>query len=197
MNVCMQTAEAAEDAELQVLLTDPVLQHPQTSAFNTQGNTPSAVNGFQQSYSVMASNLTGPASFTQQTDEVTPSSGRPYGPLTATALDVIAASSGPGAARLLPTGDGQDAATVVARRARGTWGALGQPFTAAGRATGIQETAAELMSNKILPTAVDSAEPRTATDNTTAATARVNRSMGTWGAPQEPVVAAGVKMSQQ
>ena len=168
----MQTAEAVEDAELQMLLSSPALRQPPlgprlapaTLAGQDTLNAISGFQGFQEPVPAQsAPRLAAPV----EPQAVSPARRRAaeVGETAATSMtdDADMSADMTDAAESSAGAGSGEAATAAAARARGKWGAPRQPFIAAGRHTSSQETAAQLMSSGLAPTAVASDGNRVAT----------------------------------
>lgn len=146
----MQSAEAAEDAELDILLSDPALRLPQTPATPTdQKETLSAIGGFQGFQEPIPANSSRhavPVSASKHNaGEVGPQAG------SSSAQNADMSELTDAAEPSAPTSNAEGS-TRAGAKARGSWGAPVQPCIAAGKSATSKETAAQLMRNDTFTT---------------------------------------------
>ena len=163
----MQTAEAAEDAELQILLSNPALRQPLAPAALPERdtlNTISGFQGFQEAIPADSARLAVPVTAESPASSPARRRASELGPQAETSMtdDADMAGMTDAAESSARAGDAEGL-IGVARRGRGTWGTIKQPFIAAGRHTGSNETATQLLSSGALPMVVASCDNRDAT----------------------------------
>ena len=149
----MQEAEAAEDAELQILLSDPTLRQTPPGSAPPERDALSNIQGFQAFQAPIPTSFTPsatiPADSQPQPEPV--STGRTSSTDGTQAAAGIPDSSGrPDMVHAVESSAVSGDATApveAATRARGRWGTPQQPFVAAGRSTPHQLSAAQLMSH--------------------------------------------------
>lgn len=163
----MQTAEAAEDAELQILLSNPALRQPLGPAALPERdtlNTISGFQGFQEAIPADSARLAVPVTAESPASSPARRRASELGPQAETSMtdDADMAGMTDAAESSARAGDAEGL-IGVARRGRGTWGTIKQPFIAAGRHTGSNETATQLLSSDASPMVVASSDNRDAT----------------------------------
>ena len=191
----MQTAEAAEDAELQILLSNPALRQPQTSATLEEKATLGTISGFQGFQEPIPDNgsrLAVTVTVTSPAISAAKSKAIEVGSQAASSMTDRADTSvmTDAAAESLGTTVNAEGSTAVAGKARGTWGAPKQPFIAAGKSTSSKETAAQLMSSDAVPAAVASSPESSSEVDTAVAEADLQIAAGLADSAQHEVATA-------
>ena len=143
------------------------MRQPLAPAALPEGDTLNAISGFQgfqEAIPADSAHLVVPATVESPASSPAKRRAGELGPQAEASMtdDADMADTTDDAESLARAGDAESP-TSVARRGRAAWGALKQPFIAAGRQTRSNETAAQLLSSGASPTAVAPSSNRDAT----------------------------------
>lgn len=183
--LCVQEAEAAEDAEVHILLDNPALRPPQAPATpRGQQETLNAISGFQGFQEAIPENSflqAVPVLASAHTADEIRSPAAASTTNDADMSDMANAVESPA-----PISSSADGPTGGGGRARGSWCAPVQPFIPAGKSTTSNETVAQLMRND------DDATPTAVIVSTAVAPGPVGNSQLSTVAEAKPENAAGL-----